>query len=142
VIAALAQLNCGSFALNQQSVSLFNLQKGDFSGIREALQVVVRTPEEWDRLWKRHSSMANPSSPLPINFATEMVAGVFLGERSTGGYEVEITRAEWRNASLYLYYLAKSPPPDAIVTQALSQPYHLVKLSKHDASVIFRSESK
>jgi len=71
-----------------------------------------------------------------------MVAGVFSGEKSTGGYEVEITRAERKDSRLYLYYLEKSPPPDAIVTQVLTQPYHLVKLPRDDARVVFVRESK
>ena len=141
-VTALGQLSCGSTALTQTSVPLTNLQKGNFSGVREPLQVVLRTQEEWDNLWKRHSSSAKPPSPLAINFATEMVAGVFLGEKATGGYEVEITRAEKRNSTLYLYYVEKSPSANAIVTQVLTQPYHLVKLPKDDASVVFLSESK
>lgn len=142
VIAALGQLNCGSTALTQTFVPLTNLQKGDFSGVRGPLQVVVRTQEEWDKLWKRHSSTAKPPSPPRINFATEMVAAVFLGEKNTGGHEVEITRAERKNSTLYIYYLEKRPPSDAIVTQVLTQPYHLVKLPRDDAPVVFLSESK
>jgi hypothetical protein len=66
-----------------------------------------------------------------------MVVGLFVGEKSTGGYEVEITRAERRDAKLYLYYVEKSPPRDAMVTQVLTQPYHLVKIPRDDTPVTF-----
>ena len=143
VVGALAQLNCGSPALTQISVPLSNLQKGDFSGVREALQIVVRTQDDWDNLWSRHTSIAaNPPSTPRMNFATEMVVGVFAGEKSTGGYEVEITRAERRNSRLYLYYLEKSPPRDAMVAQVLTQPYHLLKIPRDDSPVAFLRESR
>ena len=138
LVGVFFQLNCGSPALTQISVPLSTLQKGDFSGVREALQIVIRTQDEWDNLWKRYSSIqANPPPTPPINFATEMVVGLFVGEKSTGGYEVEITRAERRDSKLYLYYVEKSPPRDAMVTQVLTQPYHLVKIPRDDTPVTF-----
>ncbi|MGH7773412.1 MAG: protease complex subunit PrcB family protein [Candidatus Binatia bacterium] len=138
LVGTLAHLNCGSPALTQTSVPVSTLQKGNFSGVREALQIVIRTQGEWDDLWKRHSSNQAGPTPTPsINFATEMVVGLFVGEKSTGGYEVEITRAERRNSRLYLYYLEKSPPRDAMVIQVLTQPYHLVKIPRDSSPVTF-----
>jgi hypothetical protein len=119
------------------------IEKGYRSGVREPLQVVIRNQDEWSVFWKRHSSIdANPALAPIIEFDREMVVGIFLGEKSTGGYEVEIVRAERRDSSLYFYYREESPPPGAIVTQALTQPFHLVKLAKYEnLQVIFRRDS-
>ena len=66
-----------------------------------------------------------------------MVAAVFLGEKTTGGYEVEITQAELQNSSLKIQYIEKTPTPGGMTIQALSQPFHLVKLPRYDAQVVF-----
>jgi PrcB C-terminal len=120
------------------TVPVTTIQKGNFSGVRAPLQIVVRTPAEWESLWKRHASTQSPPSPAPvIDFRAEMVAGVFLGEKSTGGYEVEITKAELKDGSLVIYYLEKNPGSGGAAIQAITQPFHLVKLPKTDAPVVF-----
>ena len=120
------------------AISLTTIQKGNFSGIREPLEIVVRTPDAWETLWKRHTSIQNPSSTLPaVNFTTEMVVGIFAGEKTTGGYDVEITRAELKDSTLYIYYVEKNPAKGGMTIQALTQPFHLVKLPKHDGPVAF-----
>jgi len=124
-------------------LSIATVGKGDRSGIRGPLQTVIRNQDEWKAFWKRHSFIdTNPALAPIIDFEREMVVGIFLGEKHTGGYEVEIVRAERSDSALYFYYREKSPPPGAIVTQALTQPFHLVKLAKYEnLQVIFRRDS-
>jgi len=127
----------------ETSLSIATVVRGHRSGIRDSLQTVIRNQDEWKALWKRHSSTdTNPSPALIIDFNREMVVGIFLGEKPTGGYEVEIVRAEQRDSSLYFYYREKIPSPGAMVTQALTQPFHLVKVPKYEnLQVIFRRNS-
>jgi hypothetical protein len=123
---------------NAMSVPITMLQKGDFSGIRESLQIVVRIQGEWEKLWNRHVSFQSPPAPaLAINFNNEMVVGVFAGEKNTGGYEVEITGAQLKGSRLYIYYAEKKPPPAAMTIQAFTQPFHLIKLPRSDAPTVF-----
>jgi PrcB C-terminal len=124
-------------------LSIATIEKGYRSGIRGPLQTVIRNQDEWNAFWKRHSSTAtNPPPASIIDFNREMVVGIFLGEKSTGGYEVEIVRAERRDSSLYFYYQQKSPAAGAMVTQALTQPFHLVKVAKsQNPQIIFRRDS-
>jgi hypothetical protein len=137
---AMAQEQIGELGTR---LSTATVEKGYRSGVRDPLQVVIRSQGEWNAFWKRHS-VTNPNpAPAPnVDFDREMVVGIFLGEKSTGGYEVEIVRAERRDSSLYFYYREKSPPPGAMVTQALTQPFHLVRVAKYDnPQIIFRRDS-
>jgi hypothetical protein len=124
-------------------LSIATVEKGYRSGIRGPLQIVIRNQDEWKALWKRHASSDTNPLPAPfIDFDREMVAGTFLGEKHTGGYEVEIVPAERGDSALYFYYRQKSPPPGAMVTQALTRPFHLVKIAKDEnLQVIFRRDS-
>ncbi len=141
LLCSCVQLQISSLAQAQVSVPVTTIRKGLYSGIREPLQIVIRSQEQWAAFWARHSStQVGPPSPPDIDFSAEMVAGVFLGEKSTGGYTAEITRAELDGSDLRFYYRERSPTPGAMVTQALTQPYHLVKLPRHDASPIFYRE--
>ena len=119
------------------------IQNGTSSGIREPLTMVVRTQGDWDTLWKRHASIQSPPPPAPaVDFSREMVAGVFAGEKNTGGYEVEITGVEVKDSRVYVRYGEKAPPSGGIVTQALTQPFHLIKLPKSDMPIVFEKMSR
>ena len=74
----------------QGSAPLRVLDKGDQSNVDDAMQVTARTTAEWNTLWRQHS----PDRDQPrVDFAREMVVGVFLGSRPTAGFGVEIVSA-------------------------------------------------
>ena len=114
-------------------VSFQTIAKGYRSGVRESLQVVASNRAEWDALWKRHVSIETNPAPTPaINFDKEIVIGVFLGEKPTGGYDVEIIRVEQTDGALVLHYREKSPLPGSIAIQALTQPFHIIQVVRDD----------
>lgn len=114
-------------------VSFQTVVKGSRSGVRESLQVIARSPSEWDALWKRHVSIeTNPPPPPAIDFNKQIVIGVFVGEKPTGGYDVEIIRAEQTDGALVIHHREKSPVPGGIVIQALTQPFHIIRVARDD----------
>src|SRR5881628_3739643 len=75
-------------------LSFSTVELGVSSGIREPTRVVVRTSREWLVVWARHFQPVGAVVPPPVDFSREMVVGVFLDERDTGGYQIEIIRVE------------------------------------------------
>jgi hypothetical protein len=124
-------------------VSFQTIAKGYRSGVRESLQIVARNQAEWDGLWKRHVSIETNPAPTPgINFDKQIVVGLFLGEKTTGGHHVEIIRVEQSDGVFVIFYREKSPLPGTIVTQALTQPFHIIQLIRDDnLGVTFRRAS-
>jgi len=124
-------------------VSFRSVGKGYRSGVRVPLQVVARSQNDWTALWRQHVSDDLSSRPPPtIDFEKEVVVALFLGERPTGGYDVQISRAEQTNDGLIIYYREKDPSPGGMVIQALTQPFHIVRIiGEVNSEVIFRRES-
>ena len=97
--------------------------------------VVVRTPEEWAKLWKSHS----PNQPLPaIDFSTTMVVGVFMGARPTAGFSTEIVHVRNENGGLVVEYKETEPRRGAITAQVVTAPYHLIAVPRQDGEVSFQ----
>ena len=119
------------------------IDKGSQSGLREPLQAIVRGPAEWKTLWQKHASTKPNPPPAPaVDFSKDIVAGVFLGEKPTGGFDVEIVRVDQTGAAVVIEYREKSPLPGSFVTQALTQPFHIVKiLAGKDLTPSFRRAS-
>jgi hypothetical protein len=129
----------GAVALANQ-ISFHTVLKGNRSGVRESVQTVARNQAEWSALWKRHASIEPNPPPLPaMDFSKEIVAAVFLGEKPTGGHDIEITSVEQRDGSLLVSFVERSPQPGGVVTQAFTQPFHIVKVAAQStARVNFR----
>jgi len=105
------------------------IAKGVRSSIREPSQIAIRSQTEWQKLWRQHTSTSTAPAPLsPIDFEKEIVAAVFLGEKPTGGYNVEISSAEIADSALTVFVKETFPKPGAIVTQGFTQPFHIVRI--------------
>ncbi len=107
------------------------LGQGDRTQIMSAREVVVRTPAEWDALWRAHLPTPPPATP---DFSKEMVVGVFLGDKPTPGYGVTIVSATTEGGVLRVRYREASPPADAISAQVITYPYHIVAIPKSAAT--------
>ena len=108
--------------------------RGTQSRIEEPREVTIRSAAEWSALWKDHA----PGAPVPaVDFTREMVVGVFLGTRPTGGYAVEITSIDAARSELIVAYRVDEPARDAMVIQALTAPAHLVRSQSRKGNVKF-----
>lgn len=111
--------------------------KSLFGGIFEGGQFVIRDPQSWKNLWAR---ISNDDPPM-INFKKKMVVAVFLGQKSTGGYSVEIqglTKQEKKkNSRILVKVKAGTPPAQAMVIQALTSPFHMKVVDRSDGPVDF-----
>ena len=117
-----------------QTPSFTNVAKGDASGQQLAKQVSVRTPAEWKALWTDHA----PTEKMPtVDFAKDMVVGIFLGTKPSAGHEVEIVAVRPEGKDLVVEYVQKQPAPGTMAAQILTEPFHLVAVPKHAGTVRF-----
>ena len=106
-------------------------QKGN-CGITDKKTVLIKTPAEWQELWSEvvplpHGMVAKP---LTIDFlAGEMIVATFMGEQPSGGHSIEIVSL-WVNHKneLEVYIREKRPSKGGMVTMAMTQPFHIVKV--------------
>lgn len=112
------------------------LEKGYYSGLTDRSAVLVTDAESWAKLWQRHVSPQVPAPPAPdIDFDAYAVIAVSLGEKSSGGYTVEVVGVERIGDRLVLSVRTRSPARGAAVTAALSQPYHLVRIPRQEGPI-------
>ena len=110
--------------------------KGDVSGQQTAKQVTVRTAAEWKALWKDHA----PTEKMPsVDFAKNLVVGIFLGSKPSAGHEVEIVGVRTQEKDLIVEYVQKQPGRGTMAAQILTEPFHLVAVAKHAGTVRFVS---
>ena len=120
--------------LQSGGLSMKTLDQGTQSGHDEARQVVVRSTSEWTTLWQVH---APDRKPPAVDFAREMVVGVFMGTRPTAGFGVQIQNVREEQGVLIVQYRETRPAADAMTAQVLTMPYHLVAIPRRAGDVKF-----
>lgn len=130
---------------------------GYSSGVSKAKTVVIRNIEGWAKLRREHTALPvqgadakklgsyfykagrKSSETLPeVDFNKSILVAVFSGTKPTGGYAVKITSVYIQEDRMIVEYQEIKPPADIMVTQALTQPYHILSIPKTDLPIEFR----
>ena len=116
---------------NSTKIDFETLSKGSYSSHKEPANYVMNSDEELKELKLKTSE---------IDFSRSTVIEVFMGEFNTGGYEIEIIKIIEKENEIIIKVIKTFPEPGQPVTQALSQPYHIVKTKKIEKGVVFEDE--
>lgn len=115
------------------TVAFVTVARGPWSGVREPLDAVVRTPDAWVALWTRHAGAS--AAPPAVDFTTEMIIAIFAGTRATTGFDVEITRVTATDGGLRVSYRERRPAAGTLVNPVLTAPFHIIRLPRTDGPV-------
>jgi hypothetical protein len=128
----------GNTSGDMKQIEWTTLARGSYSGIEEKKFVMIVSRQEWEELWKEAHKNITPVPELPaVDFTGETVLGVFMGTRSTGGYSIEIDRIGCPDGIIQAIIKTRSPEPGDMVTTALTQPFHIVRVSTAGMGIEF-----
>ncbi len=141
IITALA-VPLSACLINESSAAdaaLSMLDQGDSSGINSQRFEVIRDAASLDALWREHTAVMDPPPALPqIDFEHDMVIAAFMGQRGTGGYTVQISKLNPEGSALSAQITFTRPGADCLVTQAITQPYHIVVTPRQEHVISFQ----
>jgi PrcB C-terminal len=133
-LRAFSWLRDRSWHMQQNPDTPRTIDKGEQSNIDSARQVVIRTEADWMKLWQQHS----PDRQRPtVDFAKDMIVGVFMGSRSSAGYNISIVSTFAKDGNVIVQYREATPRPGTMTAQVLTFPYHLVAIPKAAGDVKF-----
>ena len=123
-----------AMVLQAGSTPLKTIAQGPMSGVEQPRQMVARTEAEWTALWKLHAG----AKPAPkVDLATTTVVAVFLGERMSGGYAVEITGTRPQGGALVVEWSERRPDRDMVTAQVITSPAHIVAIPRFEGEIRF-----
>lgn len=94
------------------------LAEGSYGKAEQPFLFVARDAETYAQI---KNMIENLPPASEIDFAKQAVIAAFAGTKNTGGYSVEIKKSGEK-----ISISVNSPPPDAMVTEALTMPYKIV----------------
>ena len=100
------------------------VMSGGTSGVLEQGVVIARDGDEWNALWAQHSNRQIPTPDAPaIDFDTSMIVAVFLGERPSGGYGIELDSCRVEEGHVVVRAHETTPDPEKAQTMAMTSPF-------------------
>ena len=113
--------------------------KGYHCGYTKAARLIVKTEDRWKEVWGKVHRLRLPQQELPkIDFQKEMVIAVFMGERKSGGYEIEIREIIKTEKEIVVEVEEKEPSPESFQSMAITQPYHIVVVKSSPLPIRFQ----
>lgn len=116
-----------------ESLFFTTLVRGTDSALRDTLQVVLRSPQEWDS-FRRDLYVFEP--PRSVDFDQAMLVAVALPV-DTGGYMLDVESVEYSPDSVYISYTVYEPGGDCLNVEAAVTPFHVVEVRRVDEPVKF-----
>jgi hypothetical protein len=114
---------------NKKNEIIKVLAEGGYSKVEEPFIVVARDNETYAALRKMVDKLPDMNDEF---FKGNAVVGAFLGRRPTGGYSVDITSSGEGEIKVS----ETTPPADAMVTQALTNPFKVVSIPARNGHLI------
>jgi hypothetical protein len=126
-------------------LEITQLAAGGYSGVNEASNKMITSMEEFYELWKQTYANRRPQPAIPeVNFEESVVIACFMGMRNTGGFAIKVSEVRKSGTTLEVVITQSSPGRNCMVTEALTQPFYIGKVSKgdiKDASFSTKSET-
>jgi len=142
ILAAIVITSCKTPQMTQYKIT--TIKKGSLYGAGQeqipAQNVVITTEEAWKNLLDKINTTNTVISPeTTIDFTTQTVLASFMAIKKSGGYSVEITDIETQKDSLVIQTKTTSPATNSMVTQVITQPYHIVTMPISEKPITFKS---
>ncbi len=116
------------------------LEQGTQSGysLRDPQGFLALSPTHFAEVWDLivQNRVPRPAPPR-VDLGRHSVVAFFWGLKPTGGYRVDVREVRLAGRTLTVVLELTSPPPGAIVTQALTSPYILIQVNARPDRVVF-----
>jgi hypothetical protein len=120
------------------SLSKGNLFGNGAEGFKK-VNIVISSKKEWKSLLSKFDTTNKVSKTFEnaIDFSKEMILVSVDKVRNSGGFSVEIIEVVKEGSAFLIKVKTIGPKPMDMVTTAIMQPYHIVKIKKTNKKIKF-----
>jgi len=120
------------------SLSKGNLFGNGAEGLKKE-NIIISSKEEWNSFLSKIDTTNKVSETFEnvIDFSKEMIIVCVDKVRNTGGFSIEVIEILKEGNTFLVKVKSKGPKPTDMVTSAIMQPYHIVKINTTTKKIKF-----
>jgi len=120
-------------------LSLETIAEGNYCGLKSRWHDIIKTRADLEQAWNRFDfGILMPY----VHFGKEMVFGICLGEKTSGGYAVKIEKVIDHDEYIEFCINESGPPEGVAVSMVLTNPYHIVKMKRLDKMPVIKFKNR
>ncbi|MCP4252307.1 MAG: hypothetical protein GY775_02665 [Candidatus Scalindua sp.] len=126
--------SCKEVTMANQKISFTHLQNVNLqSEVIPQQKIVFADKKSWNKFWEQFGIGNIPE----VDFAHNMIAAIFLGQKPNLGYGVEIINFEKKHNKLLIRFVEYLPNPQFDYPAAIGFPYDIVIFTRTDGEILF-----
>lgn len=130
-ISVLMMISCSSTKESSQETTFENIYQSTIGGNKQFGHEIIQSNEDYLKLIEKLKLEDVENENLfDVDFEEKSVIVIYLGERNTGGYSIEVDSLLWNNNLLTIKTKQTKPQKGAMVTMAFTYPYCLSTIPK------------
>lgn len=111
--------------------------KGQVSPKKNKEELIIKDNDSFTNLISElNISPSEYEVLLNINFDKNNLVVLFLGEKPTGGYDIDVQKVLFLDKTIEIYSKSVAPEKDAMTTMVITSPYVMVTVPKGKEIII------
>ncbi|MGV6831095.1 MAG: protease complex subunit PrcB family protein [bacterium] len=123
-------MSCGGTKFqNSSEINFEIIAQHEIGGDYEASHKAIMSTEEFNKVF---ADKEFSNSITSVDFNNQSIAYICLGEKTSGGYAVEVNKIIETVDKIEILYSTKGPKPTDFVTTVMTQPYCVIVFSNKE----------
>ena len=140
LILSLVTISCKTTKTSENKLKdadeFTEILSGSHSNFDKRFFTEVKSAKELEELYKTLNKTRTPNYKLPnVDFSKEVVLGLFMGSKSSGGYAIKIDHIKIDDK--YTAVFINEVKPTGMATSVITQPFYLAKMNKPSKPIRF-----
>ncbi len=138
IICALTFVSCSAQKnKSNASLSFKKIESQSHGGFQQQQFLVITNSKQLKKIYTQLNLTRKPGLPLPkIDFDNETVIALFMGQKNTGGFSVEIDSVI-NTGDSFVDIIIKENAPTGMASMAITHPFSLYKLNTSNSKINF-----
>jgi PrcB C-terminal len=140
LIWSCSSYNKTSKPLLQETSSFQTIAQDFIGGLTNTKFMVINNQKALTEVYDLINKSRYPKLETPkIAFKKETVIALFLGEKNSGGYAIDVDQVLNKKDKISVIYKVISPKQGEMVTNVMTQPFTIIKIPKTKKEIVFKS---
>ncbi|MGB0887377.1 MAG: protease complex subunit PrcB family protein [Vicingaceae bacterium] len=125
------------------NLSFTELKSGNASDYNNAETIKINTKEEFKPVWEKCYAKYDRKPALPeIDFNTNMLVVIALGERNSGGYSLQVEKVIESKNTITITATETKPGVNCASASVMVYPFQIILLPKNNKKVVVAKNIK